>query len=126
IAVREALVRCTDKDAVKGIPVAEHAIAFARRAGDVEAEGIARRCRSALLNHIGRHREALDEAQQALDADPDTRGAARERLAMALYSAGDIAKAKTEICEALALPDVPSPLNESVKRWLVSASVILQ
>jgi hypothetical protein len=126
VAVRDTLVRCANSDTGQGVSVAEHAIALARGASNAEAEGIARRCRSELLNHIGRHQEALDEARRALDVHADRKGAAHERLAMALYHTGDTAKATQEICAALALVDVPSPLSESVKRYLSSAAVILQ
>ena len=126
VAVRAALVHCADRDAVKGVSVAEHAISLARVAGNAEAEGVARRCRSELLNHVGLHQEALNEARCALDIHADRKGAARERLAMALYHTGETSKATQEMCAALALADVPSPLNESVERYLSSASVILQ
>jgi CHAT domain-containing protein len=121
----EAWVCYERKRVEEGLALADRAIAFAGAAKADRAEGVARSCRSHLLNLAGRHQEALEEAGRALAM---LRGPAasvvHESLATAYEHLGDRSAALDELRTALAVAIADNPVSDAVERIVSAAARI--
>jgi CHAT domain-containing protein len=127
ICINEAWLRYKQKQTEAGLAVVDQAIALSHGTKMERTEGLARSCRSRLLNLAGRHDEALAEARSALAAIHDhTVTTAHESLAMVYHHTGNPAAGLEEIRTGLAVALRYNPLGDDVQHLLSTAALILE